>query len=110
MAGSRVEEAASVQYAESVLDLVASGAIHTLLGRGLRVPEDVAVIGYDDIEDGRYSTPSISTISQDKSSIAEAAVDRLLRRIEARGPVTGEELTVPWSLVARESTLGRPAP
>ncbi|RKS80715.1 DNA-binding LacI/PurR family transcriptional regulator [Motilibacter peucedani] len=91
-------------------DLVALGAIRVLLERGLRVPEDVAVVGYDDIEDGRYSTPSVSTISPDKSTIAEAAVDRLLRRIESRGPVTGEEFVVPWTLVARESTVGRGAP
>jgi LacI family repressor for deo operon, udp, cdd, tsx, nupC, and nupG len=38
-------------------DLVALGAIHTLVSRGLRVPEEVAVIGYDNIEDGAYSNP-----------------------------------------------------
>ncbi|GAA0565824.1 LacI family DNA-binding transcriptional regulator [Paractinoplanes ferrugineus] len=87
-------------------DLVASGAIHTILGRGLRVPEDVAVIGYDDIEDGRYSQPTISTISPDKKAIAQLAVDRLVLRIAATEPIDGVELRTPHRLIARQSTLG----
>lgn len=70
-------------------DLVASGAVYTLLERGLRVPEDVAIIGYDDIEDGRYSHPTISTISPDKNAIAQLAVERLVMRIASSGGVPG---------------------
>ncbi|MCO8277095.1 LacI family transcriptional regulator [Actinoplanes sp. TRM 88003] len=88
-------------------DLVASGAIHTLLQRGLRVPEDVAVIGYDDIEDGRYGRPTISTISPDKKAIAQTAVDRLMLRISSSEPVPGVELRAAHRLIPRESTLGR---
>jgi DNA-binding LacI/PurR family transcriptional regulator len=87
-------------------DLVALGAVRTVLQRGLRVPEDVAIIGYDDIEDGRYSTPTISTIAPDKARIAAEAVDRLLHRIEARTPVPGEDVHAGHTLIARESTLG----
>jgi LacI family repressor for deo operon, udp, cdd, tsx, nupC, and nupG len=90
-------------------DLVASGAIHTLLGRGLRVPEDVAVVGYDDIEDGRYSNPTISTVSPDKKAIAQLAVERLVLRITGTEPVPGIELRAAHRLIARESTLGRSA-
>lgn len=78
---------ASITCAAGYSDLVASGAIHTILGRGLRVPEDVAIIGYDDIEDGRYSQPAISTISPDKKAIAQLAVDRLVMRIGSAAPV-----------------------
>ena len=68
-------------------DLVAVGAIRVLLSRGIRVPEDVAVVGYDDIEEGTYSTPSITTISPDKKLIAETAVSRLLfKNREGRKP------------------------
>jgi LacI family transcriptional regulator, repressor for deo operon, udp, cdd, tsx, nupC, and nupG len=93
-------------------DLVALGAIRTVMERGLRVPEDVAVIGYDDIEDGRYSTPTISTIAPDKAGIAAAAVDRLLERIELRNALPGKEIVCPFTLIPRESTIGsaRPAP
>ncbi|MCD5354230.1 LacI family DNA-binding transcriptional regulator [Kineosporia mesophila] len=87
-------------------DLVASGAIHTALARGLRVPEDIAVIGYDDIEDGRYNRPTISTISPDKREIARLAVERLVMRIGSKEPVPGVDLKAGYRLVARESTTG----
>ena len=90
-------------------DLVASGAIHTLLDRGLRVPEDVAIIGYDDIEDGRYGHPTISTISPDKQAIAQLAVDRLIMRIGGSRQVPGMELRAAHRLIARQSTLGATA-
>ncbi|GAB6899825.1 LacI family DNA-binding transcriptional regulator [Kineosporia succinea] len=87
-------------------DLVASGAIHTVLSRGLRVPEDIAVIGYDDIEDGRYNRPTISTISPDKEAIARLAVGRLVMRINSDEPVPGVDLRAGHRLVARQSTVG----
>jgi LacI family repressor for deo operon, udp, cdd, tsx, nupC, and nupG len=88
-------------------DLVALGAIRTIVSRGLRVPEDVAVIGYDDIEDGRYSNPTVTTISPDKEMIATTAVDRLLLRIASDTPPPGLEVRAPHRLIVRESTAGR---
>ena len=66
-------------------DLLALGAIHTLHERGLRVPEDVAVIGIDDIDDGRYSNPTLTTIAPDKAEIARTALGLLLDRIADGG-------------------------
>jgi LacI family repressor for deo operon, udp, cdd, tsx, nupC, and nupG len=88
-------------------DLVALGAIHTLAVRGIRVPEDVAIVGYDDIEEGRYSNPTLTTISPDKATIASTAVDRLLKRIASEYPLDGVEIKTAHQLIARESTLGR---
>ncbi|WP_214404949.1 LacI family DNA-binding transcriptional regulator [Pseudonocardia lacus] len=88
-------------------DLVALGALRAALQAGLRVPEDIALIGYDDIEEGRYSNPTISTISPDKATIAATAVDRLLQRIAAPTPLPGIEVPAGHRLIARESTLGR---
>jgi LacI family transcriptional regulator, repressor for deo operon, udp, cdd, tsx, nupC, and nupG len=90
-------------------DLVALGAMRTLASRGLRVPEDVAIVGYDDIEDGRYANPSVTTISPDKKLIAETAVERLLERITSPTPVPGLEIRAPHRLIVRESTVGRQA-
>jgi LacI family repressor for deo operon, udp, cdd, tsx, nupC, and nupG len=90
-------------------DLVASGAIHAVLERGLRVPQDVAIIGYDDIEDGRYSQPTISTVSPDKIAIAQLAVERLVLRIASPEPVPGVELRATHRLIPRQSTLGAEA-
>lgn len=84
-------------------DLLALGAMRVAHEHGLRVPHDLAVIGFDDIEDGRYSTPSLTTISPDKSEIAQLAVDTLLRRLDGddSSPV---ELEPSFELIEREST------
>jgi LacI family transcriptional regulator, repressor for deo operon, udp, cdd, tsx, nupC, and nupG len=88
-------------------DLVAMGALHEVLERGLRVPEDIALIGYDDIEEGRYSNPTISTVSPDKVGIATTAVERLVSRITSDEPLPGIEVRAPHRLIARQSTVGR---
>ena len=84
-------------------DPLALGAMRTALSRGLRIPDDLAVVGFDDIEDGRFSTPTLSTIAQDKRQIAHFAVDLLVQRINGR---TGRGRTriASWRLVARESS------
>jgi DNA-binding LacI/PurR family transcriptional regulator len=87
-------------------DLLALGAIRTLLSRGVRVPEDVAVVGFDDIEAGRYNTPSLTTISPNKSTIAWLAVDRLIARLGDRADDEPIELWAPYELAIRESTAG----
>ena len=98
-------------------DLLALGAIRCAHEQGLRVPDDIAVIGFDDIEEGRFSTPTLSTIAPDRRQIAETALDLLTRRIAAArrtGPDTTADapdaaprvVTVPHTLHARESTVG----
>ena len=86
-------------------DLLALGALRTLAQRGVRVPEDVAVIGIDDIEDGRFSTPTLSTIAPDKAAVAREAVLLLHERLDNPSGST-REVSVGFELLARESTLG----
>jgi DNA-binding LacI/PurR family transcriptional regulator len=86
-------------------DTLALGAIRTLLSSGRRVPEDVAVIGFDDIDEGGFSTPSLSTIAPDKAQIAELALALLGRRIADEG-AEPQEATADFALVVRESTAG----
>ncbi|GAB4004319.1 hypothetical protein GCM10029992_48870 [Glycomyces albus] len=86
-------------------DLLAMGAMRAVFDAGLRVPEDVAVIGVDDIEEGRFTRPSLSTVSLDKPFIAREAVKRLAARIEDPG-LPAEEVVAAHRLIARESTLG----
>lgn len=87
-------------------DLLAIGALRTLAEAGLSVPRDVAVVGFDDIEDGRYHSPSLTTISPDMEWLAEQAVGLLLDRIAGTGEVDRRDLTVPYTLQIRESTAG----
>lgn len=63
-------------------DPLALGAIRTLWERGLRVPSDIAVAGFDDIEDGRYSIPTLTTVAPDKAEIARQAVALLAHRLD----------------------------
>lgn len=88
-------------------DLVAIGAMRVLHERGLRVPWDVAVVGFDDIEEGRFGAVTLTTISPDKQAIARMAVASLLRSLSGRTEPGGRELTADFRLVERESTLGR---
>ena len=88
-------------------DLLALGALRALHESGHRVPEDVAVVGFDDIEDGRYATPSLTTIRPDKKRIGELAVSFLLKRIDGTCTDPAEHVDVPFQLVVRESTVGR---
>ena len=87
-------------------DLLALGALRTLADAGLSVPGDVAVVGFDDIEDGRYHSPSLTTISPDMEWLADNAVAVLLDRIAGTGEAARRDLTVPYTLQIRESTTG----
>jgi DNA-binding LacI/PurR family transcriptional regulator len=91
-------------------DLLALGALRVLHEAGLRVPDDVAVLGWDDIEEGRYSTPTLTTISPDKQQIASIAVDVLAARLGQGRADPPREETAGFELVVRESTRGRACP
>lgn len=88
-------------------DLLALGAMRTLADFGLRVPDDMAVVGFDDIEDGRFSIPTLTTVSPNKAEIARIAVSYLIDQIEGRGDQEPRECLVDYSLLVRESTVGR---
>lgn len=87
-------------------DELALGALYTAHARGLRVPEDMAIVGFDDIEDGRFSHPALTTVSPDKRQIAARALQCLADRIYSpRNEVPASDLTVPHRLVVRGSTV-----
>ena len=92
-------------------DELALGTLRTLHEQGRRVPEDIALVGFDDIEDGRYSTPTLTTIAPDKTQIVRVALDRLAARIAERAAPDGDpprDLVVPYQLLIRESTTSEP--
>lgn len=63
-------------------DAMAVGAYQALYNEGLRVPQDIAVIGYDDIHLAQFMTPPLTTIHQPKDSLGELAIDALLHRLK----------------------------
>ncbi len=82
-------------------DQMALGAIDALRVRNLRVPRDVAIIGFDDISEARYCTPPLTTIRQPLRQMGRLAIEVLLRRI--RGEKVDDVLVLPAELVVRRS-------
>jgi DNA-binding LacI/PurR family transcriptional regulator len=92
-------------------DLMALGAIEALNQLRLRVPEDVSVVGVDDIILAQYAHPPLTTISIPKKEMARSATDLLLRRINAmpQDDKTPHMMLVRPHLVQRQSTSHPPA-
>jgi DNA-binding LacI/PurR family transcriptional regulator len=89
-------------------DTLALGALRVLADWGLRVPEDVAVMGLDDVADGRFAIPTLSTIAPDKEGIARTAVRMLAERLDAGGQeIAPRDIRAAFELVVRESTTSR---
>jgi len=82
-------------------DLLALGAMHELSVAGLLVPDDIAVVGFDDIDEARFSTPSLTSVSPDIRSLARTAIDLLL----ADPPQPGTH-TIAFTIAERDSARG----
>lgn len=87
-------------------DVMAMAAIRAIADHGLRVPSDIAVLGWDDVEEAAYTVPSLTSVRPDKAAIARTAVDCLLAQV-AGEPVPVTEVGCSHRLVLRESTAGR---
>lgn len=87
-------------------DLLALGAVRALHERGIRIPSDIAIVGFDDIEDSCFSTPTLTTIAPDKAEIARTAVELLARRLGPGRDAPPLEVFARYQLVVRESTRG----
>ena len=83
-------------------DMLAMEAISALRDRGLHVPNDVAVVGYDDIVLARFCHPALTTIRQPLSDGAEAMVDALLKIVDGQRP---KAQILPTELIVRESSV-----
>lgn len=84
-------------------DISAIGSICAFQEAGLRVPEDVSVVGFDDIQNAAYSSPALTTVRQPLIEMGELAARTLLDRIEGRAKYM-PEITIQAELVVRKST------
>jgi len=82
-------------------DVMAIGAIRALRDAGLRVPEDVSVMGFDGLDVGRYTVPTLSSIRQNGAAMARRSVEMLLENLRSGGLPRYE--TVPFDVNIRES-------
>jgi DNA-binding LacI/PurR family transcriptional regulator len=86
-------------------DTLALGAMRVLQEAGIRVPDDVAVVGFDNLDEAQYSLPSLTTVDPGREEIAETAVRVLLERIEEKdSEQPPREFFAEFSIVEREST------
>ena len=83
-------------------DHIALGVCRAIRDFGLRIPEDIAIIGFDDYDFARFVTPSLTTIHQPFTEIGESAFSQLQRLIEKRG-VEDDHMLIRPRLVRRES-------
>lgn len=81
-------------------DLIALGAIRGLIRHGRSVPEDVSVVGYDDVLLARYSHPALTTISQDMAKAGRLLVSKLMN---SKGGLDIQSERLPTDLIVRES-------
>jgi LacI family transcriptional regulator len=102
-----LDEPPSAVFAAS--DLMAAGALRAANELGVRVPEDLAVVGFDDIGLASLIQPQLTTVRQDMQALGEAAAGGLGRMIEDPQAEPVREL-VPTTLVVRESSGGMGAP
>ena len=83
-------------------DLSALGAMRVIRGRGLRVPEDVSITGFDDLFFAPYTQPALTTVHQPMRQMGQMAMESLLKLMSGEAPVP--QIKVDATLVVREST------
>ncbi|GAA4847364.1 LacI family DNA-binding transcriptional regulator [Saccharopolyspora rosea] len=81
-------------------DLIAVGLLLTLRSRGVRVPDDVSVVGYDDTRTAALATVRLTSVSQDAAELARRAVERAT----TRGDDPAQQIVTPARLVVRDTT------
>ncbi|MGI5191759.1 LacI family DNA-binding transcriptional regulator [Promicromonospora sp. CA-289599] len=89
-------------------DHMAIGAVRAVEQAGLRVPEDVSIVGFDDAPEAEFLSTPLTTVRQDFAEVTRLAVHRLVGTIEGRPPAERHRL-VPARLIVRESTAPPPS-
>jgi DNA-binding LacI/PurR family transcriptional regulator len=102
---SMLEEGVVFDAVFTLNDTLGHGALRALGEAHVRVPEDVAVIGFDNIDESRFSVPSLSSVEPGRDQIAQVAVDLLLERINEKGErLPPRQVLADFHIVRREST------
>ncbi len=84
-------------------DLMAIGVVQAARAAGLRVPHDIAVVGFDDIPAAVLVTPALTTIRQFQLEMGKRAAQLVIARLAGQAPESGQMVEMPFELVVRES-------
>lgn len=85
-------------------DLMAIGVMQALRDRGIDIPGDIAVVGFDDIPASRLVTPSLTTVAQFQGDMGVRAAQIMMERLRGSRPGAGTALEMPFSLIERGSS------
>jgi DNA-binding LacI/PurR family transcriptional regulator len=96
-----LESGARLDAIVAANDLMALGALDVLKAEGVKVPEDVSIVGFDDVDEARLAIPQLTTVRQPFRLLGREAVKTALSLIEGKEPPS--EVTVPTQVVARRS-------
>ena len=100
-----LEDGVSFDAVFTLNDTLGLGALRALGEAGVRVPADVAVLGFDNIDESRFSVPSLSSVEPGRDEIAQVAVDLLVERITEKGERRPpRQFLADYRIVGREST------
>ncbi|MDQ2660495.1 MAG: LacI family transcriptional regulator [Actinomycetota bacterium] len=100
-----IEEGVSFDAIFALNDTLGLGVLRALGEAGIRVPEEVAVIGFDNIDESRFSVPSLSSVDPGRDEIADIAVEMLVERIREKSEhLPPRQIKPDFRIVAREST------
>jgi LacI family transcriptional regulator len=102
--GARLATAADVTAMIAYNDLVALGALRELAGRGVRVPDEMSVVGFDDLLFASMSAPPLTTVATPMEAAGRATVDLLLAAIEDETRFDGRCAELTTQLVVRATT------
>lgn len=87
-------------------DVMAIGAMKAAQDQGLRVPEDIAIVGFDDITLASFTNPTLTSVKQPKYEMGKIALELLFQRISSSDLQGRQEIILDTTLVVRESTRG----
>jgi LacI family transcriptional regulator len=90
-------------------DMMAIGCLYAFTEAGLRVPQDIAIGGFDDIPISRYVTPALTTVRAQTTELGRQALDALAAAILEAGTGRGQRQVLGTQLVIRDSCGGRPS-
>jgi LacI family transcriptional regulator len=90
-------------------DQMALGAMHYFSENKIRIPQDMGIVGFDNIAESAFFSPALTTVQQDQHNVAKIAVAQVIKIIESGwqglDPVTLESIVIPPTLIVRQSSL-----
>jgi DNA-binding LacI/PurR family transcriptional regulator len=84
------------------------GALHAIHQAGLSIPQDISLVGYDDIASAAYFSPPLTTVRSPKAEMGALAGRTLLQLVQQKGELPAQTVTLPVELMIRASTSPPP--